>query len=175
MVRLLIVIVIAAFGCSRAGEEAKAKRAPLSPPPQTTTVPQELTIALEVDGKPAAAITSAQLSALEPDFADEDRKAWRLTRVLGERFADASAVVEALDARDVAVSMAHPKNDMAPQPTLMLTRRGEIAALVVEAADPFPSYHGQGGRLRRPGDSTPRVLPVVKLRVWTRGRPTGNQ
>jgi hypothetical protein len=48
---------------------------------------------------------------------------------------------------------------------LYLTRRGEMAAAVIDSADPFPDYHGQGGRLRRPGDPLPRVLPVSELRI----------
>jgi hypothetical protein len=49
----------------------------------------------------------------------------------------------------------------------MLTRRGDIVALLVDPADPFPSYHGQGRRLGRPGDPMPRIAGVKKIRVYS--------
>ena len=41
-----------------------------------------------------------------------------------------------------------------------------MVAAALRADDPFPDYHGQGGRLRRPGDPMPRLLsPLARLRV----------
>jgi hypothetical protein len=48
---------------------------------------------------------------------------------------------------------------------LFLTRRGEVMVAAVDPKDPFPRYHGQGGRLRRGGDPMPRVAPVARLAV----------
>jgi hypothetical protein len=156
-----------AAACSKAGDEAKAKRSPLSPPPSEVKIPAELNIPVEIDGEEAEPVTAARLSALAPDFADHDRRAWRLTRVLGDAFAAPGSAVEAVGKTGVGISMARPEGDGGPQPVLYLTRRGEVVAAVVEPDDPFPDYHGLGGRLRRPGDPLPRVLPVVSLRVRT--------
>jgi hypothetical protein len=38
-----------------------------------------------------------------------------------------------------------------------------VAAL--DPKDPFPRWHGEGGRLHRAGDSLPRVAPVAKLDI----------
>jgi hypothetical protein len=40
-----------------------------------------------------------------------------------------------------------------------------VVVTVVLPENPFPDYHRQGGRLRRPGDLTPRISPVSRLRV----------
>ena len=169
--RLVPVLVAAAAvlpACSRAGEEeTSAKRTPIAPPPPVIEIPAELSIPVEVDGAPAAAITRASLSAVEPDFADEERRAWRLTRILPAF--TGRALVEAVGRDGVAISMQRPASDDEPQPVLFFTRRGEVVATQVRPEEPFPSFHGQGGRLRRPGDLTPRVSPVVKLRVHSGG------
>ena len=46
-------------------------------------------------------------------------------------------------------------------------RRVGIQAQMVDPAQPLPGYHGQGVRLRRPGDPLPRIMPVVRVRVVT--------
>jgi hypothetical protein len=65
--------------------------------------------------------------------------------------------------------MQRPATADEPQPVLFFTRRGEVVATQVRPEDPFPQFHGQGGRLRRPGDTTPRISPVVALRVHSKG------
>jgi len=52
---------------------------------------------------------------------------------------------------------------------LFLTRRGEVIVSMIDPKDPFPRYHGQGGRLQRAGDSWPRVVRVQRLEIT---RPT---
>ena len=80
-----------------------------------------------------------------------------------------SAVLEAVGRDGVSITMQRPATLDDPQPVLFFTRRGEVVATQVRPEDPFPQFHGQGGRLRRPGDLTPRISPVVKLRVHTDG------
>ena len=41
----------------------------------------------------------------------------------------------------------------------------EVIVSAIDPKDPFPRYHGQGGRLHRAGDSMPRVVPVAKLAI----------
>lgn len=166
---LFAFLVAVSSACSKASEESSAKRSPLSPPPRESVVPADLRIPVEVDGEKAEPITAERLSKLAPDFSDKDRRAWRLTRVLGSAFESPDAVVDAVGKAGVAISMSRPANDAAPQPVLYLTRRGDVVAAVVEPKDPFPDYHGQGGRLRRPGDPLPRVLEVARLRVRSSG------
>lgn len=162
---LVTAVLLAA--CSRAGEEETGKRAPIAPPPPVIEIPAGLNIPVEVDGAPAAAITRATLAGLDPDFADEERRAWRLSRILPAF--TAGAVLEAVGREGVSITMQRPASDDEPQPVLFFTRRGDVVATQVRPEDPFPRFHGQGGRLRRPGDLTPRVSPVVKLRVHRSG------
>jgi hypothetical protein len=51
------------------------------------------------------------------------------------------------------------------EPVLFLTRRGEVIVAALDPKDPFPKFHGQGGRLHRAGDSMPRVASVAKLEI----------
>jgi hypothetical protein len=171
-VRLIPAVLVMGLvaACSRAGEEEQgAKRAPIAPPPAVIEIPHGLNIPVEVDGAPAAAITRATLAGIEPDFADEERRAWRLSRVLPAF--TSGAVLEAVGREGVSITMQRPESDDEPQPVLFFTRRGDVVATQVRPEEPFPPFHGQGGRLRRPGDLTPRVSPVVKLRVHSARSP----
>jgi hypothetical protein len=49
---------------------------------------------------------------------------------------------------------------------IMVSRRGDVIAQIVDEKQPFPTFHGQGGRLGRPpGEPLPRVPRVSKLRI----------
>ncbi len=167
MRRLLVVFALAgvAAGCSRAGEESAGKRTPVPPPPQAVTVPADLKIAVTVDGVAQPAIDAARLGGQAPDYADDERRAWRLSRLL-PAFDRPGAIVEAHGRAGIAVKLQWPAAG-GLEPVLFLTRRGGIAVTVVDPAVPFPDYHGQGGRLRRPGDPLPHVSPVLELAVVT--------
>ncbi|HLU65771.1 MAG TPA: hypothetical protein VKZ63_05820 [Kofleriaceae bacterium] len=164
---LAVGLWLGLLACSRAGEEESGKRAPIPPPPPAVDLPAGLHIPVEVDGAPAEPITRDSLTRIQPDFADDERRAWRLSRVLPSY--RAGAVVEAVGREGVSITLPRPDTLEEPQPVLFFTRRGDVVAMVVRPEDPFPRFHGQGGRLRRPGDLTPRVSPVIKLRVHTRG------
>ncbi len=159
---VLIAIVVA--GCSRAGDESQAKRAPIAPPPAIVHVPADLSISLRIDGADAPAITAASLGGITPDFADHDHHAWKLTKLV-PAFDRDGAVIEARGQAGVALRLDRPASSDAPQPVLFLTRRGDVAVTVVDPAKPFPDFHGQGGRLKRQGDPMPRIQPVLALEV----------
>jgi hypothetical protein len=160
-----IAALMLASACSRAGDESEAKRSPKTPPPATVTIPPDLRIEVEVDGRQGAPITAATLGALAPDFADEERSAWKLTALLGPPFEKPGALAEAQGKDGQGVLMTRPEKAGGPEPVLFLTRRGEIVAATVDPAQPFPSFHGHGGQLQRPGDRRPRLNGVVRLRV----------
>ena len=110
---------------------------------------------------------AATLRGVRPDYADEERKAWKIPSLVGE--AAPPGIVEASSPAGVSVRFLHPTPD-GLEPVLFLTRRGEVIMAALDPKDPFPRYHGQGGRLRRAGDQLPRVAPVSKLDI-TRTRP----
>jgi hypothetical protein len=158
---LLIALTIAC--CSRASDESGAKKWQEAPPPKEVDVPAGLSIDVVVDGAQKAPITSDVLKASKPDFVDAEHRAWRIPTLIP---AASGATVEAASPNGVAVKFA-PVEDL--QPVLFLTRRGEVIVAALDPKDPFPRYHGQGSRLRRPGDAMPHVAPVAKLSIT---RPT---
>ena len=166
--RLAVAIVSAlvALGCGRAEDSSAAKRSPRPPAPPRVEVPAALHIPVTVDGAPSTAIDVALLEQLAPDFADDERRAWRLRRLV-PALAQAGAAVEAVGKAGVTVRYAGTAEG-GLEPALLLTRRGEIVIAAVDPQHPFPDYHGQGGRLGRPGDPMPHVGKLVELRVITR-------
>ena len=152
--------------CSRAENESAGKRVPVAPPPAEVASPTDLQIEVSVDGAPRPALDGKALAARPPDFQDEDRKAWKLTGLVPE-LDKAGASIEARGKNGVSVRLDRPSAPGALEPVLFLTRRGELVATMLDPAQPFPDYHGQGGRLRRPGDTMPHVSPVLALAVRT--------
>ena len=164
--RLLIAVALVALSaCSRASQEGEAKRWQEAPPPREITIPAGLAIALQVDGADRPPITTGVLTGTKPDFTDDDHRAWRVATLVPE--ATPGTVVEAAAKPGVAVRFDHPTPD-GLEPVLFLTRRGEVIVAALDPKDPFPKFHGQGSRLKRPGDTTPRVWPVTRLAVFTK-------
>ena len=164
-----LLIVVALVACSRASDEGSAKKWQEAPPPKEVAVPSGLSIAVTVDGADKSAITSDVLTKTKPDYVDEDHRAWRIPTLVSEA-APAGVTIEASSPSGVAVKFAHPTPE-GLEPVLFLTRRGEVIVAAIDPKDPFPRYHGQGSRLRRPGDTMPRVQPVTKLAVVTKPTP----
>lgn len=166
---LAVALAISALGlgCSKASNENEAKQWANPPPGKELPIPEKLVIAVVVDGAERPTITAQTLIKAQPDFMDEDRKAWKISTLLGD--AAAPGTVEAVSPAGVSVKFVHP-NAEGLEPVLYLTRRGDVIVAALDPKDPFPRYHGQGGRLHRAGDQMPRVAPVSKL-VVTRGKP----
>jgi len=164
MVRWLVVALMI-VGCSRASEEGEAKKWQEAPPPKEVVVPAGLSITVAVDGADKPPITSDVLKATKPDFVDADHRAWKVPTLVAEA-APVGTVVEAAAPNGVVVKFAHPTAE-GLEPVLFLTRRGEVIVAALDPKDPFPKYHGQGSRLKRPGDTMPRVMPVTKLAITT--------
>lgn len=162
MARWLLVALLA-VACSKASNEGDKKQWQEAPPPKEVAVPAGLSITVEVDGTVKPPITSEKLAATKPDFLDAEHRAWRIPTLVADA-KPSGTVVEASSPSGVAVKFTHPTAE-GLEPVLFLTRRGEVIVAAVDPKDPFPRYHGQGSRLRRPGDSMPRVAPVTKLAI----------
>ena len=160
-----LACAVSAAGCAKASEEQKGKRVPMGPPPPgEVAIPAALSIPVTVDGAAAPAITAQSLSTTKPDFEDAERRAWKLTTLV-PALDQPGAVVEAHSPTGISVRLERPADAKSLQPVLFLTRRGDVVVSAVDPANPFPDYHGQGGRLRRPGDPLPRLSPVSSLAV----------
>ena len=164
-----LLIALTLVACSRASNEGEAKKWQEAPPPKEISVPAGLSIAVSVDGADKPPITTAVLEQTKPDFSDPDHRAWRVPTLIAEA-GPAGTIVEAASPTGVSVKFAHPTPE-GLEPVLFLTRRGEVMVAAVDPKDPFPKYHGQGSRLKRPGDTMPRVAPVTKLSVATKPTP----
>lgn len=165
-IAIAIVLALCASGCGRAEDSSAAKRSPRLPAPPKVEIPADLHLPVTIDGEPSSAIDAVVLGQLAPDFSDSERRAWRLSRLV-PALAGPSASVEAVGKAGVTVKYAATAEG-GLEPALLLTRRGEVVIGAVDPTHPFPDYHGQGGRLGRPGDPMPHVGKVVALRVTTR-------
>lgn len=160
--RALLALALVASGCSKASNESEAKQWPVPPPGKDVPIPEKLAIEVIVDGAARPPITAQTLIKAKPDFMDEERKAWRISTLVDD--AGPPGTVEATSPAGVSVKFVHPTPE-GLEPVLYLTRRGEVIVAALDPKDPFPRYHGQGGRLHRAGDQMPRVAPVSKLVV----------
>lgn len=166
MLRVVLVAVALAGlpgGCQKASDATQAKRMPQPPPAPEISVPDGLHIEVVLGDKPAPAIDAARLRALKPDFVDSERRAWRLAAVVGGASAGSEFVVSG--APSASLVLTQPASANEPQPVLMLNRRGDLVATMVAPNAPFPPFHGAGGRLGRPGDTTPHLPGVVRIVV----------
>lgn len=171
MVRWLAILCASlclGLGCSRASDEGEAKQWATPPPAKDIPIPASLHIVITVDGVARPAITSKALAGTRPDFADDERKAWLVPTLVPEA-RPAGSAIEAVSGTGVSVTFTHPTAD-GLEPVLFLTRRGDVIVSALDPKDPFPRYHGQGGRLRRAGDPMPRVSAVARIQI-THTRP----
>lgn len=161
--RLLLALSLAA--CQKASDATSAKRSPQPPPPRSIEAPASLRIEVVVGGKPAMPIDAARLRATAPDFADAERRAWKLSTLLGGELASPGTEFVVSGAPAAELLLKQPAAAGEPQPALLLNRRGELVATMLTPNAPFPAYHGEGGRLGRPGDTTPHLSGVVRIQV----------
>jgi hypothetical protein len=163
-----LALSLLAASCQKASDADTGKRVPKPPPSASAQVPASLHIEVEVDGKTAPAIDAARVTALKPDFTSEDRRAWKLSALLGAPAEREGAVVAVTGEKGLTVLLPRAKVASDPVGVLVITKRGETTAALVSPSEPFPAYHGQGGRLHRPGDPT-RIAGVTKFRVYVEG------
>jgi hypothetical protein len=162
----LVLLVCIACGNSEPANEGK--RMPAPPPVVKQGIPANVAIEVIVDGKPRPPITQATLLATPPDWSDPQRKAWKIARLVGapetpETSFAVTGTAQQITVELPAVSAANPL-----VPALMLSQRGIVVAEFVDPKNPFPSFHGEGGRLGRSPESEPRVPGVTRIEVRKR-------
>jgi len=162
--RCLIVLVALVAACGRASNESEAKQWSSPEPPALGELPADLAIAVTVDGAARPTITAQTLHLLKPDFTDPEHKAWLVSTLLPDAIQEGTAFA-AFDNAGASVTFTYPMADNYV-PVIFLTRRNEILVSAIDAKVPFPKFHGQGGRLRRPGDTTkPRLANVARIAI----------
>jgi len=164
--RRLILATLLLCACQKASDQGEGHNLPKLPPPPRVSLPAQLKIAVEIDGREQPPIDAARLGALKPDYEDAERRAWRLSTLLGPAAAREGAEISVSGDKDVSVVLKPPHGPKDLMPVLTVTRRGGIVAALVPQNDPFPPYHGQGRRLARPGDPMPRMAGVTRIKCW---------
>ncbi|MDB4967018.1 MAG: hypothetical protein JWN44_2707 [Myxococcales bacterium] len=162
----LLLTLIA--GCQKASDETSAKRMPLAPPPpapREMVLPDGLRIEVLLRGKAAPAIDAGKLRATPPDFQDTERRAWKLSTLVGAAHSPPATEFVVDGSPNAGLVLRQPRGNDEAQPVLMLNRRGDVVATMLTPNAPFPAFHGEGGRLRRPGDTTPHVSGVTRIQV----------
>ncbi|HEY3820011.1 MAG TPA: hypothetical protein VGL81_22755 [Polyangiaceae bacterium] len=160
------VLAVLLTACKRpSGDANESRQMPKLPPPPAVEAPAELSVAVVVDGQAAPALDRARLDAVPADFADGDRRAWKMETLLGEPASRPGAAFTITGDKDVAIVLHRPRSAADEIPVLVLNRRGQLLAAMVESDAPFPGYHGQGHRLERRGDPMPRVEGVKRIEV----------
>lgn len=163
-----VLVVLFAVACGKSEPANEGKRMP-APPPTKREIPAEVKIAIVVDGTAKEPITQAVLAATPPEWSDKDgRKAWRIAKLVG--------VEEALDrtfavtgsANHITIELPSKSDANALVPALSLSQRGTLVVEFVDPADPFPRFHGEGGRLGRSPESEPRVAGVTRIEARRR-------
>jgi hypothetical protein len=166
---ILAIALLLGAGCSRTSDSTDAKRSPKPPPADSLAIPAALHVEVEIDGTPAPAIDASRLGAVHPSFTDDDHRAWRLGAVIGPAADRPGVVISAMGDKGVALELHGGTGPAGPVPVLELNRRGEVVVALVTPDDPFPEFHGKGGRLNRPGDPLPHVSSPTRLRVYVAG------
>lgn len=162
------LVLLLCVACGKTEPANEGKRMPAPPPATTTGIPANVSIAVSVDGKPLPPITQATLTSLPPDWSDTQRKAWKIARLVGA--AETPDTSFAITGGEKAITVEFPAvTGTSPLvPALMLSQRGVLVAEFVDPKDPFPSFHGEGGRLGRSPESEPRVTGVTKIEARKR-------
>ena len=162
------LVLLFAVACGKSEPSNEGKRMP-APPPSKREIPADLKIAVIVDGQERPPITSALLAATPPDWGDKDqRKAWRVARLVGvEETVDRAFAITGTT-NNITVEFPAKSTANALIPALSLSLRGTIVVEFVDPADPFPRFHGEGGRLGRSPESEPRVSGVTKIEARKR-------
>jgi hypothetical protein len=159
-----IWILAFALGC-RGDEPNAERRLPQLQPPPNVEIPRDLSIPVSIDGKPTSPLDAARLAASKPDYADAERSAWRLDGLFHAEIPSGHARVAAYQSNGISLALDLPTDNAVP--VLLLNRRGKIVLTLVEPDSPFPSYHGKGGRLARPGDPQPHIT-VQRIEISLR-------
>jgi|MudIll2142460700_1097286.scaffolds.fasta_scaffold00832_6 hypothetical protein len=163
-----LVLLFAFAACGKNEPANEGKRMP-APPPAKRDIPSDLRITVIVDGQERPPLTHDTLVATPPDWSDkEQRKAWRIARLVGvEESLDRSFAITGTT-NNITIEFPAKSTANTLVPALSLSQRGTMIVEFVDPSDPFPRFHGEGGRLGRSPESEPRVSGVTKIEVRKR-------
>jgi hypothetical protein len=139
-----VLLALTLASCGKCGGANDARLMPKLLPIDASVAAATIKVAVTISGKPATDLTGERLEATSPDYHDAERRSWRLDRLFGD--AGANATYTVTGAQGVSIVLRRSADPAAAVPLLLLNRRGELLATLVDPQDPFPAFHGQGGR-----------------------------
>lgn len=164
----LAFVVISLAACDT-GDPNEARRMPNPPPPEASAAFAQIgEIEVVMDGVAQPKLDAAKLEATAPDFVSEDRRAWKFTTLLGPAANGVGSKLAVTGEKGLVLELPRADEPASPIPVLVVSRRGDVMAAMVTEQDPFPPYHGRGGRLGRQGDPLPRIAGVTKIELTTK-------
>jgi hypothetical protein len=164
---LALLVSLGVVACGKSEPANEGKRLP-APPPVKSEVPADLRISVSVDGAERSPITPATFTNIPPDWTDSQRRAWKLATLTGvEESPLTSFAITGTNNITVEFPAASTAHTLVP--VLHVSQRGTVVAEFIDPKDPFPKFHGEGGRLGRSPESEPRVANVT--RIEARRRP----
>jgi hypothetical protein len=109
-------------------------------------VPPSLDLQVEIDGKPAANVTSTLLKKTKPDFAEPEREVWLLTTLIPSANV-AAKVVESEDLQGGRVVITKPgdANPANAAPALEVDKSGETRIILAQKGSPLPASVQRSG------------------------------
>jgi len=139
------VLLAGVIACtsSKKADEGKKQASPV----------QLAEIAVELDGKPVAALTTKRLEALKPDFNAGDKRGWKVATIFGAALTDDKRL-ELLGANKVRVIHSRPAG----------ARRGKALALIVGVGEPFIGRVDSETPFAEPARR--RIDRLVKLKIY---------
>jgi hypothetical protein len=160
-----LMAMLLSTSCSKDAPN-EGKRLPRLMP--STAVPDGLPrVDVSVDGVLQTALTTESLQAIKPDWADDRRRVWRFSTLFDGKVPSGS-VISITGVKGLSVDFKTAVGTATEMvPVLMSSQRGALMALFVDPANPFPSFHGEGGRLGRSPDPTPRIADVTRIEIRT--------
>jgi hypothetical protein len=165
---LMLVLALCA-ACGKSEPSNEGKRMPAPPPPVKAEIPANLSIAVTIDGTAKAPITKDTLTTMPPDWSDpQQRRAWKISRLVGVEDSPQISFAVTGTSSNITIELPAVQTENPLVPCLVVSQRGTIVAEYVDPKDPFPRFHGEGGRLGRSPESEPRVNAVTKIEVHKR-------
>lgn len=150
-----VIIALLLVGCRGDTPNEERKLPQLHPGP--FQIPKDLSIPVLVDDTPGTAIDAARLESRPADYQDDERHAWRIDRLFAAELRTGRARISGV--QEVGASLVFEVPGDKSVPVLLVNRRGQALLTIVDPVDPFPRFHGQGGRLARPGQ--PHLQAII--------------
>ncbi len=131
---------------------------------EMSAIADGISVAVLIDGAPGPVIDSARLRRVPPDYTDAERRAWRLSTLLPNRYDPETMDVALEDPSGERHALMSPADGRQRVVVVAINRAGALRVAAVSPDKPFPDFHGRGGNRGRQGDPS-RIKDVKRIVV----------